>query len=132
MPDFEVFDKSVLHRGYEPSVTILKRRLLSLNRAAYDALEQPCAVELLFDRKKHVIGLRAVPFSVPHACFVRSSGRSANGPYLVSAMAFLSHYEVDTSTSRRWPAWVESDVLCVNLEDESQLVVSVCAARRAG
>lgn len=131
MPDFEIFDKSVLMHGHGPTVTILKGRVLSLNRAAYLALEEPRAVELLFDRKKRIIGLRAVPPSVSHACFVRQSGRSANGPYLVSAMAFLTHYEIDTNESRRWPSWVENDILCVNLEDEAEVVHSVCAARRA-
>ncbi|MBE7188990.1 hypothetical protein [Jatrophihabitans endophyticus] len=131
MPDFEVFDKSVLHHGHGPAVTILKGRVLSLNRDAYVALEQPGAVELLFDRKKRIIGLRAVDPSVPHACFVRSSGRSSNAPHLVSAMAFLAHYEIDTSESRRWRCWVEDDVLCLNLEDESEVVVSICSSRRA-
>lgn len=127
MPDFEVFDKSILARGRGPAVTILKGRMLSLNRAAHLALDEPHAVELLFDRKKRIVGLRAVPPNIAHACFVRSSGRSANSPHLVSAMAFLAHYEIDATESRRWPAWVENDILCVNLEDESELATSICA-----
>ena len=42
-------------------------------------------------------------------------------------MAFLGHYEIDTAESRRFPAWVENDILCVNLEDEFEVVHSVCA-----
>ena len=129
MPDFEVFDKTAVLHGRGPAVTILKGRLLSLNRAAHQALDHPHAVELLFDRKKRIIGVRAVEPRLPHACFVRRSGRSANGPYLVSAMAFLGHYEIDTAESRRFPAWVENDILCVNLEDEFEVVHSVCAVR---
>ncbi|MBE7195990.1 MAG: hypothetical protein INR66_26360 [Gordonia polyisoprenivorans] len=124
MPDFEVFDKANVLAKHVPMVTLLKGRILSLNRAAFVALEQPKAVELLFDRVKRIIGLRPVLPSIPHACFVRTSGRGHNGPFLVSAMAFVRYYEIDTTESLRWEAWLEDETLCVPLDADAQLVAN--------
>jgi hypothetical protein len=122
LPDFEVFDKAHVLARHVPTLTILRGRVLSLNHAAYTALDEPSAVELLFDRVKRIVGLRAIAASAPHACFVRSGARRAHGPFLVSAMAFLGHYEIDTTVTRRWHAWVEDAVLCVALDDEYEVV----------
>jgi hypothetical protein len=125
MPDFEVFDKANLSLRREPLVTILKAKILSLNQAAYAALEYPDAVELMYDRTKRIIGLRAVVATARHACFVRpSTAHSASGQFMVSAMAFLKHYEIATATSRRWVAWLEDEILCVALDDEAITVTS--------
>lgn len=123
MPEFEVFDKSKTIPRRLATVTVLKSRMLSLNLGAYTQLERPAAVELLYDWTKRIIGLRAVPSGIDHACFVRTPRRSRNGPFLVSAMAFLSYWEVDTGESRRWPAWMEDGVLCISLDDPWELAV---------
>lgn len=130
VPEFEVFDKDAFSSAHTPTITILKARVLSLNYAAFVALEQPAAVELLFDKVKRIIGLRVVPPNVRHACFVRRAGRSRHGPFLVSAMAFLDHYEVDAHESRRWRAWLEDETLCISLDDESERVTSNRAVPR--
>jgi len=47
---FEVFDKRQAPLGKAPAVTIQRRGLMSLNRAAYNMINEPSTVELLYDR----------------------------------------------------------------------------------
>jgi hypothetical protein len=47
---FEVFDKRQAPLAKAPAVTIQRRGLMSLNRAAYNMINEPSTVELLYDR----------------------------------------------------------------------------------
>jgi hypothetical protein len=130
VPEFEVFDKNRIPGRHQPQVTILKQGVLSLNRAAFSVLYEPDAVELLYDATKHVIGLRLADPRLAHAMFVRRASPSPSGPFMVSAMAFLRHYEIDCHESRRWSGSLEDEVLCIALESESMLVSSNRAGSR--
>lgn len=114
---FETFRKALVPLGRQPNVTIQRRGTITLNAAAFAALNEPEAVELLFDGDDSVLGLRAVPADVEHAAFVRPSNPNGhgNGPYVISAMAFLRHYQIDTSEARRWHARLQRDILCIDL-----------------
>jgi hypothetical protein len=112
---FETFTKTLVQLRAKPRVTVQKRGTITLNTAAFAALGSPAAVELLFDPDAHVLGLRPAPVTAGHVAFVRPSTKSGCGPYVVSAMAFVNHYKIDTSVARRWPATVEDGVLCVDL-----------------
>jgi hypothetical protein len=132
---FETFKKSLIPLRQDPRVTVQRRGTITINAAAYVALGSPEAVELLFDRQAMVLGLRGVEPSVPHAAFVRPSARTGNGPFVISAMAFLKFYGIDTSVARRWPARLDRGVLCVDLRGTHDAVSKApptSGSRRSG
>lgn len=118
MPRWEVFDKRATPATPEPMVTIQKDALISFNRAAYEALGEPEAVELLYDRTDKIIGMRPTNKHSKHAYTVRKQGSSSS--YLVSGRAFISHYRIDLgNTSRRYEAQMFGNVLGIDLNRES-------------
>lgn len=62
---FEVFDKRMTPLAKAPSVTIQKRGVISLNKAAHDIIGNAGTVELLYDRDRQVMALRATDDSSP-------------------------------------------------------------------
>jgi ribosomal protein L17 len=117
MPNFEVFDRRSRPFFVQPLVTIQRRGIMSLNQAAYEALGNPQAVELLFDRAERVMGLRAVDQHAPHAYPLPQQGNSSN--HLVAGKAFVKFYGIDTSVARRYRAEMLGNVLAVDLKQEA-------------
>lgn len=124
MPQFETFTKQLISRQHEPQVTIQRRGALSLNKPACLALGSPDAVELLYDAHARIIGLRRVEPGTEHAYAVRPATSAANGRCTISAMAFTKFYNIDTSQSLRWSAYLDAGVLCVDLNDKPTPVTS--------
>jgi len=114
MPNFEVFNRRASPRSTEPLVTIQKRGTMSFNRAAFEAIGEPEAVELLFDRDERVVGFRPVGADVPHAYRPRKQGNAYN--YIIAGQAFTQYYGIDTGTARRYPAAMFDGVLAVDLK----------------
>ncbi len=114
MPGFETFTRRLVPLAKEPRLTIQKRGNISLNESAHVALGSPSAVELLFDRDKQVMGLRAIS-PCEHAYTVRSAGGDGTAPFLVSALAFLKYFGISRDTSMRWSTYMDGDVLCADL-----------------
>ena len=112
---FETFKRQRFKPGTQPFVTIQRKGVLSLNRAAFDALGDPEAVELLYDRENRSIGMRKVDSSVEHAYTVRSFGKGST--WLVSGTAFAHYYDIDTSVPTRRSGRLEDDVLVIDLND---------------
>ena len=112
---FETFKRQRLKPGAQPLVTIQKKGVLSLNRAAYASLDEPEAVELLYDRESRRIGIRKVDSALDHAYVVRSFGKG--GTWLISGTAFTNYYDIDTSVPTRREARVEDGVLVIDLND---------------
>lgn len=123
-PQFETFTKGLVPLKRQPRVTIQKRGTISLNKAAYHALGKPGFVELLYDAEHAIMGLRTAQPQVTHAYPVRSSSGTDNGPFVISAMAFTHFYDIDMSASRRWPAYLEGDVLCADLTGPCTIVTA--------
>lgn len=120
---FEVFDKRNTSLGKAPSVTVQRRGIISVNRAAYRLMGSPEHVELLYDRNNEVVGLRPAGADVPHAYAVRqTSGGSKAGPVLVAGSAFTKFYDIDTSVSRRFPVRMSDDILCLELSSGTEIV----------
>lgn len=119
---FEIFDKRMTPLAKAPSVTIQKRGVISLNKAAHDLVGNAQTVELLFDRDRQVMALRATDDSSPHAYAVRSGSKRGPGQAIVSATAFTQHYGIDTAATRRWKPFVEDGMLCVDLTTEGTLI----------
>lgn len=119
---FEVFDKRMTSLAKAPSVTIQKRGVISLNKAAHDQIDNAETVELLYDRDRQVMALRATDDSSPHAYAVRSGSRRGPGQAIVSATAFTANYGIDTTVTRRWKPFVENGMLCVDLTEEGTVI----------
>jgi hypothetical protein len=115
MSNFEVFKGRASPTPREAALTIYPRGLFSVNRAAWNALGEPAAVELLFDRTERLIGLRGAPAQVPHAYPLRT--QAASSSVLVSGRAFTRHYGIPTDVARRYPARMVGDVLAADVKE---------------
>ncbi|MGK7222776.1 hypothetical protein ACSNO4_08260 [Kocuria flava] len=96
-------------------MTIQKRGVISLNKAAHDLMDNAGTVELIYDRDRQVMALRAIDDSSPHAYAVRNGSKRGPGQAIISATAFTAHYGIDTTATRRWKPFVEDGMLCVDL-----------------
>ena len=130
MVPFEVFDKRMTPLAKAPSVTIQKRGVISLNKAAHDLVDNADTVELLFDRDRSVMALRPADDSSPHAYAVRTGSKRGPGQAIVSATAFTAHYGIDTTATRRWKPFVEDGMLCVDLTAEGTVITGNRAKAR--
>lgn len=119
---FEVFDKRMTPLAKAPSVTIQKRGVISLNKAAHDLIGNAETVELLYDRERQVMAVRATDDSSPHAYAVRNGSKRGPGQTIVSATAFTAHYGIDTTATRRWKPFMEDGMLCVDLSEEGTVI----------
>lgn len=122
---FEVFQKGSAPVATVPSVTIQKRGLMSLNRAAHRLLDSAEAVELLWDSERRVIGIRPAPIESPNAYPARpQSAVSDKGPILIAGSLFTRFIGLDTSQAQRWVPSVEDGILCIDLNAPAQRVTS--------
>ncbi|MQA15703.1 MAG: hypothetical protein GEV09_16530 [Pseudonocardiaceae bacterium] len=104
-------------------MTIQKKGTLSLNKAAQVALGEPDAVELLFDASERIVGMRGADLSLAHAYPLRAQ-KPGFGPYVVAGTAFTKYYGIDTTTARRWIAYMDEGVLCLDLKEEGTIATS--------
>jgi hypothetical protein len=123
-PNFEAFRKEQVALKREPQVTIQKRGVISLNNSAYTALGAPEAVELLYDVQSRIVGLHPVDARASRACFLRSPTGNGSGPFVISAMAYLHYYDIDLGSTRRWTAFLDGGILCVDLRQPGTEVTS--------
>jgi hypothetical protein len=115
---FETFDKRRVGRTKQALVTIQRGGNFSFNKATYDLLAKPEAVELLYDREREIIGFRKTSLENPRAFPLRPQGKNAVS-FMVAGQAFTKHYEIDTTTARRYPVKLEGDILTLDLQGES-------------
>jgi hypothetical protein len=122
---FEVFEKNSAPIPTVPAVTIQRRGLISLNRAAFEQFGRPEAVELLWDSDRKVIGLRPTNPENPNAYPARpQSAKSNRGPVLIAGNLFTRYIGLDTSEARRWVPTLEEGILCIDLSEPGQKVTS--------
>lgn len=126
---FEVFDKRNAPLAKSPSITIQRRGIFSINKAAHKLMGEAETVELLYDRENRVIGLRPSAAS-PHAYAIRQQASRDTGQAILSATAFTQYYDIDTSVSRRWEPYLEDGILCINLAGPSTEVHGNRAKKR--
>jgi hypothetical protein len=130
MPNWETFKRRSAPVSKQPLVTIQKRGTMSFNGAAYAALGEPAALELLFDRTEQLVGFRAAEPATPDAYALRKQGRAAN--YIVSGQAFTQYFEIATDTARRYPAELRDGVLVVDLKQPGMDATGVRARSKKG
>ncbi len=84
-------------------------------------MAMPEAIELYFDREQQIVGLRAVPRGTPHSYTARKQKHGAT--VVFSALSFFNHYGIDLGgVSRRFPAYMEGDILCVDLKGRPEII----------
>lgn len=132
---FVVFEKGSSPVPTVPSVTIQKRGLISLNRAAMDILRgsasaDPEGVELLWDADSRVIGVRAAPLTGPNTYPVRPQGQKDRGPFLIAGTLFTRFIGLDTNEARRWTPSLNGDIVCIDLESPSARVAGRRGSRK--
>ncbi|PLC10820.1 hypothetical protein AUQ48_15970 [Kocuria flava] len=103
-------------------MTIQKRGVISMNKAAHELLDNAETVELLFDRDRQIMAIRATDDSSPHAYAVRNGSTRGPGQAVVSATAFTAHYGIDTTVTRRWKPFLEEGMLCVDLTTSGTVI----------
>jgi hypothetical protein len=124
LPNFERYSRDLVPLRREPWVTVQKRGIVSLNRSAYELLDQPAAVDLLYAVDSKIIGLRKTDTRSRDAHFLRSPSGKGAGPYVISTVGFMKHYQIACDASRRWLAYVEDDTLCIDLRSPGIAVTS--------
>ena len=128
---FETFSRRHMRPGGEPFLTIQRKGVFSLNRAAFEALGSPDAVELLYDSEARLIGLRKVDGGLEHAYAVRRLGRGGTeSTFLVSGTAFTNYYGIETPASIRRSGRMEGDMMVIDLNDPGTEVKSNRRSRR--
>jgi len=115
---FEVFDKRAAVASKHPYVTIQRRGPFSFNKAAYQLMGSPEAVEILYDRDTERIAFLPVSGESPRAFPMRAQGKN-EATHMVSGQAFAKHYELDTSVARRYAVTMEDDMLVLDLRGDS-------------
>lgn len=125
---FEVFNKRGAPVSKEPTVSVLRGGPIALNKAAVEAMGEPPAVELLFDREQQRIGIRGVSDQARHAYPLRNTA-SNTSQYLISGVAFTKFYDINTDVSRRYPAYMTGNMLTVDVRGPS---VEIGHTRRNG
>jgi hypothetical protein len=123
MPEFEVFKRQILAPSDDPAVTIQKRGVITVNKAAHLALGEPHWIELLYDPAERLVGFRSAPPDASHA-YAFQSTREGKGPFVASCAAFIKHYNINTDRTRRWPARMHDDILVIDLKEAGVEVTS--------
>lgn len=122
---FEVFAKSSAPLSKVPTVTLQRRGTISINRAAFNLMKEPDAVELLWDGDRRLVGFRAAPVDAPNAYPVRAQNQKTDaGPFLIAGTAFTKYYDIDTSQAVRYVPKADGDIVFIELDGPSQHVTS--------
>ena len=117
MTEWEVFKRSNSPAIKAPAVTLMQRGQLSLNQAAFTELGSPEAVELLYSRADHAIGIRPVDPAEPHAYIPRTPAKQkGRGPYIISGAAFFSHFGIAVGETTRCMVTVKDGILTIDLK----------------
>lgn len=122
---FQVYEKGSAPVATTPSVTIQKRGLISINRAAFDLMGKPEGVELLWDPEEKLIALRPATLDNPNAYPVRSQSKEVDrGPWLIAGTLFTQFIKLDTSEAFRWVPTLQEGLLVIDISKPGQRAVS--------
>jgi hypothetical protein len=103
MPEFVEFSQEDSRsRREDPQFTWQARGLLTMNRAAFQALDEPEAITLLYDANERIVGFRKVDPANKNAHAVRKQPKSHT--YRVGAQGFAAYHGIQTLRARRFVA----------------------------
>ena len=126
MPNFEPFRRAT-PRAEGPTATLTERGVLTLSREAVELIGSPEHVRLLWDRDARVLGVQAA--STDHPDALRLSITRGMGARNIAAKDFARWADIDLTPTRRWPAHLDGEVLCVDLSTPGTKVTSNRARR---
>ena len=117
---FVVFEKGSAPIKTVPSITIQRRGLFSINRAAWEMIGNAEAVELLWDAENRVIGIRPTEVANVNAYPVRPqatpSAKAGRGPMVIAGNLFTKFIELNTEEAHRWIPYMDGNVMCIDLK----------------
>lgn len=125
---FKVFEKGSAPAPTIPTVTIQKRGMFSLNEAAFSSIDEPEAVQFLWDEENRLIAIQAAKLEDPNAYPTRRQGPvnapQKRGIVLIAGTMFTKFIGIDTSIAKRWVPERDGNMLIVDLNKPSQTVAS--------
>lgn len=126
---FKVFEKGSAPAPTVPTVTIQKRGMFSLNEAAFALIDEPEAVEFLWDEENRLIAIQAAKLTDPNAYPTRRQGPAGAKPQkkgivLIAGTMFTKFIGIDTSVAKRWVPDRDGNMLIVDLNKPAQTVAS--------
>ena len=80
----------------EARVTLGSRSVFYLNGAAFDLMEQPAAVEMLYEGNERIIGMVPVDIRHRNAFMIKPHGKTGNYKR-ISAASFCTHFRLKFS-----------------------------------
>jgi hypothetical protein len=113
-PQFEVFTIVGQVKETGPTLTLRADGRVSMNRAALELLGRPALVELLYDKGRAILGIRASSATVPHARILLGE-KSAPDRRYVGARALLRFYGIVGARVKPGTTKQYGDVLAVEL-----------------
>jgi hypothetical protein len=124
--EFEVFTRRSTPIIKDHYIAIHKRGTISLNRSAVEALGEPHAVQLLFNRTKRIVAFRPTDPKTESAYPLRRQNNSNS--WLIAGQAFLNFYDIEHNITRRYRGEFRDNMLRIDLSQGGTEVVG----RRAG
>jgi hypothetical protein len=110
----KVFDRSAPPPSGEPSVTIHRRGVIAMNRAAAEALGSPDAIELMYDESERVVGIRPAGPGSRRGFKLGRAGKSSTREAV--GKSFLNHHGIPHDTAKRYEVKKSGDLLLIDLK----------------
>jgi hypothetical protein len=111
----KVYNRAPVPTSTEPEIVRRRQGHFILNRAAFEAMGRPQAVDFAWDPEHYAVTMRPVDPSVPRAYPVQ--GPPDADAFLVVAPAFTRWADIEERATRRYPARANSDqTLTIALE----------------
>jgi hypothetical protein len=121
---FQVFEKNSSPAAMVPTVTIQKGGAISISRSAYNLIESPPAVELMWDVDNRLVAVRPATVDAQNAYGVRATANEGRGPVVVAGKSFTEFIGLDTTSAQRWIADISDGMIVIDLKKPAQHVVS--------
>ncbi len=113
-PTWEMFDHAGASKSDKrPLVSLQVRGSINLNRAAFEFIGQPEALQLFYDRINRLVGFRPAKVGDRAASQVRKAPKSET--YAMAAKAFTNYYDIDISETRRYEVRMYGDIPAIDL-----------------
>ena len=98
-----------------PRVTLNAKGMFLLNRKAFEALEAPAAVQLLFDENEKIVGLKPADIRRPNAFPIKQKDKYHN--HRIQASPFCRHFHIRVERTTQFNE--------IDLDNEGVLTLSL-------
>ena len=118
--DFEIFEAGPVATNRDRlHVTINKNGHIFSNRLMLEALGEPHAVMLMFDRRRKIIGVMPSQLYTPHSFPLKNKQSKKSRGRMVYANNFFRHYSIRPSETIAFvsPEVNNNGILVLNLHD---------------